>query len=58
MASDIPETLFSVRIKTRIYQYIKPVTETKYSSDTLKILLDRFRFPVNMIVDMINFMFF
>jgi|TARA_B100001964_G_scaffold151886_1_gene167116 hypothetical protein len=42
MTSDIPEALFSVRFKTRISQYIKPVTETKCSSDALKILLDRF----------------
>ena len=40
--SDKPEALFSVRFKTRIYHYIKPVTETKCSSDALKILLDRF----------------
>lgn len=42
MTSDIPEALFSVRFKTRISQYIKPVTETKCFSDALKILLDRF----------------
>ena len=42
MTSDKLEALFSVRFKTRISQYIKPVTETKCSSDALKILLVRF----------------
>ena len=42
MTMDIPEALFAVRLKTQISRYIKPVTETKCSSDALKNLLDRF----------------
>ena len=42
ITSDIPEALFAIRLKTQIFRYIKPVTETKCPSDALKILLDRF----------------
>ena len=55
MIIDKPEALFAVRLKTQISRYIKPLTETKCSSDALKNLLDRFQFPVTIIVDLINF---
>ena len=55
MTMDIPEALFAVRLKTQISRYIKPLTETKCSSDALKNLLDRFQFPVTIVVDLINF---
>ena len=45
MTSDISEVLFSVLLKTQISRYIKPVNETKFSSDALKNFLDRFQFP-------------
>ena len=41
MTIDIPEALFAVRLKTQISRYIKPLSETKCSSDALKNLLDR-----------------
>ena len=53
MTSDIPEALFSERFKTRISQYIKHVTETKYHSDALKNLLDRFQFPVTILYSVV-----
>ena len=55
MTSDISEALFSVLLKTQISRYIKPVTETKCSSDALKNLLDRFQFPVTIVDDLVNF---
>ena len=55
MTSDISEALFSVLLKTQISGYIKPVTETKYSSDALKNFLDRFQFPVTIVVNLINY---
>ena len=55
ITSDIPEALFSVLLKTQIHRYIKPLTETKCSSEVLKNLLDRFQFPVTIIVHLINF---
>ena len=55
ITSDIPEALFAVRLKTQISRYIKPLSETKFSSDALKNLLDRFQFPVTIVVDLINF---
>ena len=55
MIIDIPEALFAVRLKTQISRYIKPLTETKCSSDALKNLLDRFKFPVTIVDDLINF---
>ena len=55
MTIDIPEALFAVRLKTQISRYIKPLSETKFSSDALKNLLDRFQFPVTIVVDLINF---
>ena len=58
MTSDISEALFSVLLKTQIFRYIKPVTETKCSSDALKNLLDRFQFPVTIIEDLIKFFVF
>ena len=53
--SDIPEALFSVLLKTQIHRYIKPLTEKKFSSEVLKNILDRFQFPVTIIVDLFNF---
>ena len=53
ITSDIPEALFSERFKTRISQYIKHVTETKYHSDALKNLLDRFQFPVTILYSVV-----
>ena len=41
MTIDIPEALFAVRLKTLVSRYIKPLSETKCSSDALKNLLDR-----------------
>ena len=55
MTSDILEALFSVLLKTQISRYIKPLTETKCSSDALKNLLDRFQFPVTIEDHLINF---
>ena len=55
MTSDISEALFSVLLKTQIFRYIKPVTETKCPSDALKILLDRFQFSVTIKDCLINF---
>ena len=55
ITSDIPEALFAVRLKTQISRYIKPLSETKFSSDALKNLLDRFKFPVTIVDDLINF---
>ena len=55
MTRDISEALFSVLLKTQIFRYIQPVTETKCSSDALKNLLDRFKFPVTIVDDLINF---
>ena len=51
----IPEALFAVRLKTQISRYIKPLSETKCSSDALKNLLDRFQFPVIIVDVLINF---
>ena len=55
MTSDIQEALFAVRLKTQISRYIKPLSETKFSSDALKNLLDRFQFPVIIVDVLINF---
>ena len=55
MTIDIPEALFAVRLKTQISRYIKPLSETKFSSDALKNLLDRFQFPVIIVDVLINF---
>ena len=55
ITSDIPEALFSVLLKTQIHRYIKPLTESKRSSEVLKNFLDRFQFPVTIIVYLINF---
>ena len=55
MSIVFPEALFAVRLKTQISRYIKPLSETKCSSDALKNLLDRFQFPVTIVVDLINF---
>ena len=55
MTSDIQEALFAVRLKTQISRYIKPLSETKCSSDALKNLLDRFQFPVIIVYVLINF---
>ena len=55
ITSDIPEALYSVLLKTQIHRNIKPLTETKCSSEVLKNLLDRFQFPVTIVVDLINF---
>ena len=55
MTSVISEARFSVLLKTQISGYIKPVTETKCSSDALKNFLDRFQFPVIIVDNLINF---
>ena len=55
MTRDISEALFSVLLKTQISRYIKPVTETKCSSDALKNLLDRCQFYVTIVDDLVNF---
>ena len=55
ITSDIPEALFSVLLKTQIHRYIKPLTETKWPSEVLKNLLDRFQFPVTIVDDLVNF---
>ena len=53
--SDILEALFSVHFKTLISQNIIPATETKYHSDALKNLLDRFQFPVTILYTVVQF---
>ena len=55
MTSDISESLIPVLLKTQSSRYIKPVTKKNAPPDALKNLLDRFQFPVTIVVDLINF---